>query len=178
MRNTRDGEVIRESNASTCVFHSRDRRTSSFAATKIKEKKDEYSSSLLARPEMVNTRVPCNLQWRSTRKGCQKIRWYGRRGLREYKISHEERRKRNGRNNVFILCARLNVFPRFAFRRQQWGEKKKDKRKKKEEKKQRDWNVSWSCEWIYIIVSTMLSFSPDRIAVDYGGGPPILDFAA
>ena len=77
MRNTRDGEVIRESNASTCVFHSRDRRTSSFAATKIKEKRDECSSSLLARPEMVNTRVPCNLQWRSTRRGCRKIRWYG-----------------------------------------------------------------------------------------------------
>lgn len=56
-------------------------------------------------------------------------------------------------------------FPRSAFRyawqRHDETKRKRKKKRDEEEKKerQRDWNVSWSCEWIYIIASATLSFS-------------------
>lgn len=89
-------------------------------------------------------------------------RWSGtpREGM--YKVGHGGKRKRNGRNNVFILCAWLNVFRGLLSETRgsdEEGKRKGKRREREEETKQRDWNVSWSCEWIYIIASTTLSLS-------------------
>lgn len=74
-----------------------------------------------------------------------------RQGEGVYSVRHSGREggKRDGRNNVFILCAWLNV-SRGSLLETHGSERERKKRKKRERererRRQRDWNVSWSCE--------------------------------
>lgn len=56
-----------------------------------------------------------------------------------YKVGHGGKRKRNGRNNVFILCAWLNVFRGLLSETRGSDEERKGKRRERErERKKRN----------------------------------------
>jgi len=90
------------------------RETSSSATTKIKEKKDEYLR-IVTHPRAPKWWIrefhaiySGEIQGEDVGKSDDDAVKSGIEGV--YRISYGGRRKRNGRNNVFILCAWLNIF--------------------------------------------------------------------
>jgi len=152
------GKQSASQRASTWRFAFEAKVTSSSATTKIKEERTRLHIVIRPpHPEMVNTRVSCNLQWRNTRRGCWKIRrWHWWRGAPRGCIkSVTEKEENETVVTTSLYYVHGWMFSEVAFRdaRQRRIEKGKEERER-ERKKQRDWNVSWSCEWIYIIAST------------------------